>query len=73
VNTKSKFSFGDFEAITENSEKKLLGGFSASISLFSTQAFGIDGSNNCNGGNCVEGCGNGSNVSCNTVQGCGKG
>lgn len=60
-----------FEKISESQEKKLLGGFSNTISGPGT---GLDdgASNNCSGGNCVSGCGSGSNASCNTVAGCGK-
>jgi hypothetical protein len=59
-----------FESVSETAEQKLLGGFSASFSS-DLENVGDEGSNNCAGGNCVEGCGKGSNSGCNTVAGCG--
>lgn len=64
--------FAKFETLTESNENTLIGGFSASISIVET-GVGEFNSNNCNGGNCVSGCGNGQNVgTCNTTMGCGK-
>lgn len=60
-----------FESVSETAEQKLIGGFSASFSTNLTENVGDEGSNNCAGGNCVEGCGNGQNNKCNTVAGCG--
>ncbi|MFT4092026.1 MAG: hypothetical protein QM640_00200 [Niabella sp.] len=55
-----------FEPLSEEAEN-LLGGFSASLSATSFD----EGSeaNNCQGGNCVAGCGSGQEV--NNVSGCG--
>lgn len=68
---KLKFNLSNFEPISESSENKLIGGFSPSISIeIKDHEFNT---NNCNGGNCVSGCGNGQNVqTCNTSMGCGK-
>ena len=65
-----QIDYADFEIISENSEKKLIGGFSSSL-FIDGSIDPIDGSNNCNSGNCIEGCGKGQNVNCNTVAGCG--
>ena len=72
MKTKVDFSFNlkNFETISENSESKLVGGFSATF--FSSEKEFDQGANNCSGGNCVAGCGNGQNVDCNTVVGCGN-
>ncbi|MDP1814041.1 MAG: hypothetical protein Q8K92_06290 [Leadbetterella sp.] len=67
------FNLNDFESISETSENQLVGGFSASLSFNPAMSFGDDNSNNCLGGNCVDGCGSGQNVrGCNTVSGCGQ-
>ncbi|HSC40142.1 MAG TPA: hypothetical protein VLD19_19795 [Chitinophagaceae bacterium] len=62
-------NFAKFEVLNETAQGTMVGGFSvvlnATVNL-------LEGSNNCQGGNCVEGCGKGQNVSaCNTVSGCG--
>ncbi len=71
--TKVKLSFeiSNFETISENSEKKLVGGFSASLTGGSDSLETL--SNNCNGGNCSFGCGSSgsTNKGCNSVAGCG--
>lgn len=64
------FQISGFEPISEDSEKKLVGGFSSSMAGMALPTEG-EGSKNCAGGNCVSGCGNGQNVSCNAVPGCG--
>ncbi|MEE4000518.1 hypothetical protein V1T75_09210 [Tenacibaculum sp. FZY0031] len=72
-NLKLTFDISNFEPISENSENKLIGGFS--ISVTSKESFKEtdpnSGCNNCHGGNCASGCGTGSNVGCNAVAGCG--
>ncbi|MEE4000519.1 hypothetical protein V1T75_09215 [Tenacibaculum sp. FZY0031] len=71
-NLKFTFDVSNFEPISEDSENKLIGGFSASLA--SNDSFKeIDtnqGCNNCQGGNCASGCGGGQNISCNTTAGC---
>lgn len=60
------------EKVSESDGKTLIGGFSLSI----VGPGGLDPdtgtgeANNCQGGNCVSGCGNGQNVQCNTIAGC---
>ena len=61
----------NFEFISEESDGKLLGGFSASFSATNLFSSG-ETSNNCSAGNCATGCGDGQNSGCNTVSGCGK-
>ncbi|MFT4092025.1 MAG: hypothetical protein QM640_00195 [Niabella sp.] len=55
-----------FEPLSEEAEN-LLGGFSASLSATSVDS-GSE-ANNCQGGNCVAGCGSGQEL--NTAIGCG--
>ena len=64
----------NFEHISENSESKLIGGFSTSISMSSTDENNLEIiSNNCHGGNCTTGCGGWpTNDYCNSVSGCGE-
>ncbi|WP_340203318.1 hypothetical protein [Ascidiimonas sp. W6] len=65
---KFMFDISNFEPVAEDSENKLVGGFTASIS--SNRVQGVETiTNNCQGGNCVEGCGGGGTV--NAVAGCG--
>ncbi len=66
-----EFNFSNFESLSENSEQKLVGGFSPSVSLGVTASDLTGGSNNCEGGNCIAGCGKGQNTGCNVVSGCG--
>ncbi|WP_346983912.1 hypothetical protein [Chryseobacterium sp. POE27] len=70
IKSKTKLVLTGFEKISESQEKKLLGGFSNAILGPTT---GIDDgtgtTNNCQGGNCRDGCGQGQNVNC--IQGCG--
>lgn len=63
------FNISDFESVSENSENKLIGGFSSSLKggIHNLEAL----SNNCDGGNCATRCGSGQNISCNAVAGCG--
>jgi len=65
-----QFSFSKFETIAEQTDGQLVGGFSSSFSGSSLSTEEV-GSNNCAGGNCVSGCGDGQNSGCNTVSGCG--
>lgn len=65
---KITFDISNFEPISEDSGNKLVGGFSASMSSNGESLESL--SNNCNGGNCIKGCGDGQNVNCNTVAGC---
>ncbi len=60
--------FENFEKISESQENSLVGGFSKSFSNQNEISFDQE-TNNCDGGNCVAGCGG--NVKCNTVAGCG--
>lgn len=66
---KLTFNISSFEPISEDSENKLVGGFSSSKSGGKDSVANL--SNNCHGGNCVWGCGSGQNVGCNEVAGCG--
>ncbi|GAA4208142.1 hypothetical protein GCM10022289_31640 [Pedobacter jeongneungensis] len=68
---KLNFQVNDFETISEDSEKKLIGGFSASMAMINNEEGEGGGANNCAGGNCVAKCGEGQNVSCNAIAGCG--
>ncbi|WP_431611417.1 hypothetical protein [Chryseobacterium sp. 'Rf worker isolate 10'] len=71
IKSKTTVVLTGFEKISESQGKQLLGGFSHTISNPET---GLDDgtgtSNNCAGGNCKDGCGQGQNVNC--VSGCGK-
>ncbi len=72
MNLKIGFSISDFEPIAENSEKKLVGGFSLSHTAVGISDFNT--TNNCEGGNCASGCGDGpigQNKGCNVSPGCG--
>ncbi len=65
---KMRFDISNFESVTEDSENRLVGGFSASVSgTFQDPV--QQTTNNCLGANCVSGCGDGQNV--NGVAGCG--
>lgn len=69
-NIKVTVNISGFEPISETSENKLIGGFSASLSTNDESLQSL--SNNCHGGNCVKGCGGWpSNDWCNSVPGCG--
>jgi len=72
TNVSFSFNFKDFEKISESHGEKLVGGFSQVVAQAMVE-FDKDpgGSNNCDGGNCKAGCGNGQNIQCNTVAGCG--
>ncbi|WP_340203320.1 hypothetical protein [Ascidiimonas sp. W6] len=65
---KKMFDFSSFEPVAEDSENKLVGGFSASVSRSQSQSQDTV-SNNCLGANCASGCGNGQNA--NGAAGCG--
>jgi len=60
---KIKIDINCFETMGETSENKLVGGFSTSFTFQGT-SLNEEGSNNCQGGNCASGCGNGQNVNC---------
>ncbi len=66
---KMMFDIEKFEPVSEDSENKLVGGFSASVSniVDQTQFANV---NNCNGGNCEAGCGDGQVL--NGAKGCGQ-
>ncbi len=66
---KVMFDISNFEPIAEDSENKLVGGFSASVSSKDFECTEQTGSNNCLGGNCAEGCGGGQIL--NGAAGCG--
>jgi hypothetical protein len=55
------------EILKELKNGKLEGGFEALVLIQNLSIFGGVGANNCNGGNCVAGCGKGQN----TVPHCG--
>lgn len=63
IKSKTTVILTGFEEISESHVKQLLGGFSHTITNPNT---GIDTgtTNNCEGGNCVTGCGNGQNINC---------
>ena len=65
---KVMFDISNFEPVTEDSENKLVGGFSASLSRQDVQQQDTV-SNNCLGGNCADGCGDGQIL--NGTAGCG--
>ena len=67
IKSKTTVVLTGFEKISESQEKKLLGGFSKSLG--STIEVDTGTTNNCQGGNCRDGCGQGQNLNC--VQGCG--
>ncbi|WP_344852412.1 hypothetical protein [Pedobacter jeongneungensis] len=59
-----------FESISETGANSIIGGFSLSFFTNSEES-GSDGTtNNCIGGNCLDICGSGQNIKCNTVAGC---
>ncbi len=61
--------FENYEKISESQEHNLVGGFSKSFSNQNEISFNEE-TNNCNGGNCVSGCGVKGNYGCNNVAGC---
>ncbi|GAA4208146.1 hypothetical protein GCM10022289_31650 [Pedobacter jeongneungensis] len=69
----ANFNISRFEVISEQIDGLLLGGFSASYSNQSESALDSEGGerNNCMGGNCQTGCGEGQNKDCNTIAHCG--
>ncbi|MEE4000516.1 hypothetical protein V1T75_09200 [Tenacibaculum sp. FZY0031] len=72
MKTKLVFNVSVFESISENVENKLIGGFSQSFSSSTKEEF--ETTNNCRGGNCSTGCGDGpigQNKGCNVAAGCG--
>ncbi|MEE4000515.1 hypothetical protein V1T75_09195 [Tenacibaculum sp. FZY0031] len=70
-NVRLSLSVSNFEPISENTENKLIGGFSQSIS--SSIRRENPSANNCEGQNCASGCtgGDPQNTKCNTVTNCG--
>ena len=63
------FDISNFEPIAEDSESKLVGGFSTSLSRQNAQQQEETVTNNCQGGNCASGCGGGQIL--NGAAGCG--
>ena len=69
---KVMFDIAGFEPVIEDSENKLVGGFSASVAQQRKDEPCVDDpnpSNNCLGANCATGCGGGQIL--NGVAGCG--
>ena len=66
---KMMFDISNFEPVSEDSESKLVGGFSISLSQQTQDPVQQETTNNCQGGNCVKGCGDGQTL--NGVAGCG--
>ncbi len=62
--------FENYEKISEPQGNHLVGGFSKSYFNQNEISFSEE-ANNCQGGNCVSGCGS-RNSQCNNVAGCGK-
>lgn len=60
----------------QEQDGKLNGGFAVLLSVENALVLGGEETNNCNGGNCVTGCGTNSVAGCggtvNNVAGCGK-
>ena len=69
MKNKITLTFEDYEKTSEPQEDYLVGGFSKSFSNQKEIAF-AEHTNNCDGGNCVSGCGGNGNYSCNTATGC---
>ena len=67
---KMMFDITKFEAVSEDSENKLVGGFSASVANRLNQDQQTAEANNCQGGNCESGCGGGQTL--NGAPGCGQ-
>jgi hypothetical protein len=65
---RSKKKLLKFSELKENSEGQFNGGFTAAVTNGLIFIFGGEVANNCNGGNCISGCGKGQNI----VAGCGK-
>ena len=73
---KEKLSLSRFAAQLQEQEGKLNGGFAIILDAQNAVVLGGEETNNCNGGNCVTGCGTNSVAGCggtvNNVAGCGK-
>ncbi len=71
-----KFSIAKFARQLQEQDGKMNGGFAVLLSAENALVLGGDETNNCNGGNCVQGCGTNSVAGCggtvNNVVGCGK-
>lgn len=65
-----RFIIESYESISENSEKRIVGGFTASFSMEQIDHTKDDNANNCLGGNCKPGCAAHQNIDCNKVAGC---
>ena len=66
---KLMFDISNFEPVSEDSENKLVGGFSTSLSRQDQDPVQQETANNCLGGNCTDGCGGGQTL--NGAAGCG--
>ena len=73
---KEKFSLSEFAQKLQEQDGKLNGGFAVLVPAENAMVLGGEETNNCNGGNCVQGCGTNSVAGCggtvNNVAGCGK-
>lgn len=72
---KEKLSLSSFAQKLQERDGKLNGGFAVLLSADNVIVIGGEEANNCNGGNCVTGCGTNSVAGCggtvNNVAGCG--
>lgn len=61
MSKKKKMDLTKFEGLNQNTEGQLIGGFSVTLNAMGNTAFAANDrcqtTNNCNGGNCVKGCG----------------
>jgi hypothetical protein len=74
---KDKLSLASLAQKLQEQDGKLNGGFAIILSADNAMVIGgSEEANNCNGGNCVQGCGTNSVAGCggtvNNVAGCGK-
>ncbi|HYE53916.1 MAG TPA: hypothetical protein VD996_03705 [Chitinophagaceae bacterium] len=71
-----KLSLSRFAEKLQEQDGKLNGGFAVLLPAENAAVLGGEETNNCNGGNCVTGCGTNSVAGCggqvNNVAGCGK-
>ena len=73
---KEKFSLSEFAQKLQEKDGKLDGGFAVILFAGTELLLESEPANNCNGGNCVQGCGTNNIAGCggtvNNVAGCGK-
>lgn len=73
---KNKFSLSEFAQKLQEQDGKLNGGFAVMLAGGAALVLANEETNNCNGGNCVTGCGTNNVAGCggtvNNVAGCGK-